>query len=203
MLFILAVNALNNYPGFGFTGGLPGSKINNNALNPILPNGNIKEEFILPTVYTSFEQLDPGYIANKVGNDDSMISRENFLVTPTPDPIREKMLAKSDNNESMPFDYTQGFIPAPNDTGMTYSSENLAKSQRAPIFKQGYSEPDQAQALIMDPLNPNNNVIVDLPPGSDYYPANNPYVIVKTDGPIRLRKDKERSRHDLESSGFD
>lgn len=203
MLFIISINALNRYAGFGFTGGLPGSKINNNALNPIFPNGRIKDSHIWPEIATSFEQLDPGYIANKVNNNDSMISRENFLTVPVPDPIREKILAKSDSNESLPFDYTQGFIPAPNDTGMTYSSENLAKSQRAPVFKQGYTEPKQAQALVMDPFDPTNNVIVDLPPGSDYYPANNPYVIVKSDGPIKLRKRAQRnnrSREDSDSS---
>lgn len=202
MLFILAINASSHYPTFGFTGGLPGSKINNAVINPLLNNVRNGYNNVLPPVNTSFEQLDPGFIANKVFHNDNMISRENFLITPTPDPIREKILAKSDHNESMTFDFTQGFIPALNDSGLMYSSDFLAKSHLAPMYKQSYSQPKEAQALVMDPSDPTNNIIVDLPPGSDYYPANNPYVIVKTSGPIKLKKQNitNENREDSDSN---
>lgn len=183
------------YPGFGFTGGTGKSKIAENLVNPFLPNGDVKDSVLQPKFDYNYDELDPNYVARPGNSDgivnDNMISRGNFLTRPVPDSVKEKILQKSDDRDSMPFDFTQGFLPGPNDHMGTQSAENLMAMSEALGIKDSFSQPKQPQALIMDPKNPKNNLIIDVPPGSDYYPWNNPYIIVQSGGPIKTKKKKD------------
>lgn len=199
----------NVYPGFGFTGGIDGSKINRNSDNPFLPNGNLKNEAALPPTDLSFEELDPNYLANQndraLDSPDNMISRGNFLSTPVPDNVREKIMEKADNNDSLPFDYTKGFVNNPNDRGMTQSSNNLISVANDVGVAHESNKPKQPQALIVDPEDPRNNAIVDVPPDGNYYPFGNPYIVVESDEPIKMKNknDKPDSFGDLEDNAED
>ncbi|KAM0677894.1 hypothetical protein BDAP_001573 [Binucleata daphniae] len=195
VIYYTGCNCLDSYPGFGFTGGTGKSKIADADVNPFLPNGDVKDNVLQPRLNLNYDELDPNYVARKDITDafknDNMISRGNFLTRPVPDSVKEKILEKSDDRDAMPFDFTQGFVSGPNDYMGTQSAENLMAMSEALGLKESFSKPKQPQALIMDVANPKNNAIVDMPAGSNYYPWNNPYLIVQSDSPIKTKKKDE------------
>ncbi|KAM0688127.1 hypothetical protein COBT_000617 [Conglomerata obtusa] len=191
ILYLLLTHCVDTYVGFGFTGGINKSKINNLKKSIFLPNGELKNSALMKRVDVGFEELDPNYIARSRGVEcatgDNMISRASFLTRPIPDSIKEKILRKNDERDALPFDYTQGFVSGPNDHGMTLSSENLIFNAGRFNLSRSFSTEKQPQALVMDPKNPRTNFIVDVPAGNNYYPWNNPYIIVSSDGPIKTK----------------
>ncbi|KAM0675617.1 hypothetical protein GVAV_000985 [Gurleya vavrai] len=196
---ILTVFCIDSYVGFGFTGGSGKSKIKKNEDSKFLPNGELKNSALLTKINKGFEELDPNYIARAGAFDqlsnDSMISRASFLTRPVPDAVKEKILKKNDERDAVPFDYTQGFVPGPNDHEMTQSSENLIATAKKLGLSFSNDKKPKAQALVMDPDDPTKNMIIDMPAGSNYYPWNNPYVIVSSDGPIKMKeKDEDKDK---------
>jgi hypothetical protein len=191
----------DTYPGFGFTGGADGSKINKARANPFLPNGRLKEDSLIPYARESFEELDPNYIANRGSNTnpDNLISRSNLHTKPTPDSVHERLLEKNDHTDASPFDFTKGFVSGLNDHGLTESGDNLNAASELLGTSQEFDPPKIGQALIMDPNDPTANAIVDLPRKNNYYPWNNPYNVVESEEPIKLKKKSTLSNANDES----
>ncbi|EJW04940.1 hypothetical protein EDEG_00933 [Edhazardia aedis USNM 41457] len=184
------IKAQKPYQGFGFTGGVDGSKIAKQSKSPTYANGEIKKESLLKPINTSFEELDASFIAkkNEPRGKDNLISRLNLVEKPVPDNIHERMLAKTDHTGAIPYDFTKGFVSEPHDSGMTQSSLNILDTIETQKISTELTAPKQSQALVINPANPRLNNIIDLPKSTSYYPWNNPYMSVTSEVPIKLRK---------------
>lgn len=183
----LPIAVYGSFPGLGFAGG----ESIKGALNAGLVNQALASKRKLPAALPydpNAIALDPLYQIKRQGRD-NLISRSNLLTTPVPDATKEKILSRSDNYETVPYDTTRGFINPPREYEKEPVFDPIIRPAKHKIAEPIIHKPKLGgQALVLDPFDPTRNTIVDLPLDPRFYPANNPYIMVSPDQPFKLKK---------------